>query len=63
MLVDLWASYNRFLVHLIRHLPAAKLDVVCRIGWNAPVSLRYLVQDYVVHLLHHLDRMGVATRS
>jgi hypothetical protein len=63
MLVDLWASYNRFLVHVIRHLPDAKLDVVCRIGSNPPVSLRYLVQDYVVHLAHHLDRMGVATRS
>src|SRR5579862_5222485 len=32
MLVDLWASYNRYLAHVIRHLPAAKLDVVCRIG-------------------------------
>ena len=32
MLGDLWASYNRYLVHVIHHLPAAKLDVVCRIG-------------------------------
>jgi hypothetical protein len=61
MLVDLWASYNRYLVHVIRHLPAAKLDVVCRIGANAPVSLRYLVEDYVRHLAHHLDQIGVAT--
>jgi hypothetical protein len=63
MLVDVWASYNRFLVHVIRHLPAAKLEVVCRIGSNAPVSLRYLAQDYVVHLVHHLDQIGVATGS
>jgi len=61
LLVDLWASYNRYLVHVIRHLPAAKLDVVCRIGVNAPVSLRYLVEDYVRHLAHHLDQIGVAT--
>jgi hypothetical protein len=40
LLVDLWASYNRYLAHVIRHLPEAKLDVVCRIGSNAPVSLR-----------------------
>ena len=63
MLVDLWTSYNRYLVHVIRHLPAAKLDVVCRIGSNAPVSLRYLAEDYVVHLVHHLDQIGVATGS
>ena len=61
MLVDLWASYDRYLVHVIRHLPAAKLDVVCRIGANAPVSLRYLVEDYVRHLVHHLDQIGVVT--
>jgi hypothetical protein len=63
MLVDLWASYNRYLVHVIRHLPAAKLEVVCRIGSNAPVSLGYLVKDYVRHLAHHLDQIGVAPGS
>jgi len=61
MLVDLWASYNRYLVHVIRHLPAGKLNVSCRIGANAPVSLRYLVEDYVRHLAHHLDQIGVTT--
>jgi len=63
MLVDLWASYNRYLVHVLRHLPAAKLEVVCRIGSNAPVSLGYLAEDYVAHLVHHLDQIGVAMRS
>ena len=63
MLVDLWASYNRYLAHVIRHLPDAKLEVVCRIGSNAPVSLRYLAEDYVAHLVHHLDQIGVAMRS
>ncbi|HTT65411.1 MAG TPA: DinB family protein [Bryobacteraceae bacterium] len=60
MLVDLWACYNRYLVHVIRHLPGARLDAVCRIGSNAPVSLRFLVEDYLRHLLHHLDQIGAA---
>ena len=59
LLVDLWASYNRYLAHVIRHLPPAKLEVVCRIGSNAPVSLRYLAEDYVRHLVHHLGQIGV----
>jgi hypothetical protein len=63
MLVDLWASYNRYLVHVIRHLPAAKLGVVCRIGSNTPVSLGYLAEDYLGHLVHHLHQIGVATTS
>ena len=61
MLVDLWVSYNRYLIHVIRHLPAAKLDVVCHIGSNPPVSLQYLAEDYVRHMVHHLDQIGVAT--
>src|SRR5579871_252435 len=32
VLVDLWASYNRYLAHVIAHLPADKLEVPCRIG-------------------------------
>jgi hypothetical protein len=63
MLVDFWASYNRYLAHVISHLPAAKLEVVCRIGPNAPVSLRHVAEDYVRHLVHHLDQIGVATPS
>ena len=62
MLVELWASYNRFLAHVIRHLPAAKLQVVCRIGSNPPLSLRHLVEDYVRHLVHHLEQIGAGRR-
>jgi hypothetical protein len=61
LLVDLWASYNRYLAHVIRQLPSAKLEVVCRIGSNAPVSLRYLAEDYVRHLVHHLGQIGVVS--
>jgi hypothetical protein len=63
MLVDLWASYNRYLAHVISHLPAAKLSVVCRIGSNAPVSLLSLAEDYVRHLEHHLRQIGVTSRA
>ena len=60
MLVDLWASYNRYLAHVIRRLPAAKLEVPCRIGSGKPVTLAYLVEDYVRHLVHHLDQIGAS---
>src|SRR5580704_4869327 len=38
MLVDLWAAYNRYLAHVIAHLPQEKLGVQCRIGTNDPVT-------------------------
>jgi hypothetical protein len=61
VLVSLWASYNRYLAHIIGHLPPDKLDVVCRIGSNEPVTLQYLAEDYVRHLLHHLSQIGTAS--
>lgn len=60
LLISLWASYNRYLAHIIAHLPASKLETVCRIGDGEPVTLGFIASDYVRHLLHHLQQIGVA---
>jgi hypothetical protein len=59
-LVALWASYNRFLAYLIAHLPAPKLETLCRVGTGEPVTLSFLANDYFVHLVHHLNQIGAA---
>jgi len=58
MLVSLWAAYNRYLAHVIAHLPASKLDTVCRIGSGEPVTLGFVATDYLKHLIHHLSQIG-----
>ena len=60
MLVNLWAAYNRFLAHVIAKLPASKLETMCTVATNDPVTLRFLATDYVDHLLHHLRQIGMA---
>ena len=60
LLVSLWAAYNRYLAHIIARLPAAKLETVCRIGSDEPVTLDFLANDYVTHLVHHLSQIGAA---
>jgi DinB superfamily len=60
LLVSLWAAYNRYLAHVIAHLPASRLDTPCRIGAGEAVTLRFLATDYLRHLLHHLNQAGVA---
>jgi hypothetical protein len=62
ILVTLWASYNLYLAHVIAHLPADKLEAPCLIGEDDPVTLRFLAEDYLTHLLHHLGQIG-ATAS
>jgi hypothetical protein len=56
-LVALWASYNRHLLHVIENIPADKQNHVCEIGENDPVTLAFLVEDYVKHMEHHLDQI------
>jgi hypothetical protein len=60
LLVSLWASYNRYLAHVIARIPKDKLETVCRIGAGEPVTLGFLAKDYLTHLVHHLKQIGLA---
>jgi hypothetical protein len=53
-LIELWRLYNRHLAHVMSHVPEDKFAVEVRIGVNTPVPLQYLMEDYLVHLKHHL---------
>jgi hypothetical protein len=56
-LVDLWASYNRFIAHVLSVLPADAGEIVCNIGNNPTASLGFIAEDYVAHLKHHLNQI------
>jgi hypothetical protein len=58
-LIELWRLYNHHLAHVIRHISADRLGVICRIGPHEPVTLGYLVEDYLVHLKNHLRQLGL----
>ena len=67
-LVELWRSYNLHLHHLMVHADKAKLNTPCTlhtlqeiafktVPQTEPVTLEYLMKDYVVHLKHHLGQI------
>ena len=60
-LIELWASYNRHLAHVIAAIPESLRDVPCAIGDNPPVTLSHLALDYVGHLQHHHRQMFAET--
>jgi len=62
LLVGLWASYNRYLAHVIGRLPEDRLGAICRIGEREPVTLAFLVEDYLRHLEHHLGQIGLGAK-
>jgi hypothetical protein len=55
-LVDFWYQYNALLAHLIERIPEEHMDNRCVIGWGV-VTLRFVIEDYVVHIQHHLDHV------
>lgn len=56
-LVELFAQYNLHLARLIEHLPPDILDNPCNIGKEEPVTLRFVIEGYLRHLDHHLDKL------
>ena len=56
-LVDIWHAHNRILVPLVAHVPDAKLVTPCQVGADPPVTLGYLIDDYVLHMRHHIDQI------
>ena len=67
-LVQLWADYNRHLLHVISVMPedALKrnraehnLDQVAfkQVPKEAPTTLEYFVRDYADHMRHHLRQI------
>jgi len=56
-LVDLWTALNRHLACVIESVPASALPIRCRIGDDEPVTLEWLMRDYLRHLRHHLAQI------
>jgi hypothetical protein len=67
-LVELWRVYNLHLHHVMLHADQAKLNTPCTLHTlqeiafktvpkSEPVTLEYLMKDYVDHLKHHLGQI------
>jgi hypothetical protein len=55
--VQLWEQLNRHIVHVMANVPAGRLETECVIEDHDPVTLEWLMSDYVRHLRHHLNQI------
>lgn len=55
--VDFWFGYNRFLAGLLDRIPDSRLETQCSIGTHGPVTLAFLIEDYILHMQHHIDQL------
>jgi hypothetical protein len=56
-IIELWSSYNKHLSYLISIIPEDKLKNCCDIMRDKPVTLEWVIIDYVRHLKYHLDQI------
>jgi hypothetical protein len=56
-LVDIWGAINTQVAYAIESIPADSLDITCVIGEDPPVTLGWIVTDYLRHLRHHLAQL------
>ena len=57
VLINLWKNYNLHLLHVISIIPEDGLNKLCKVGDKAPITLLFLIEDYINHLKHHLGQI------
>lgn len=56
-LLALWTGYNRLILHLLAQIPKSALATECfTLNLNS-VTLHWLIDDYVLHLEHHVRQI------
>ena len=52
-----WSVEHEILMAVVDRIPEDKLEALCRVGDDEPVTLRFLIEDYVRHQNHHLAQI------
>jgi hypothetical protein len=52
-----WRTEHQILMAVVARIPESRFETSCIVGQNAPVSLRFLIEDYIAHQQHHLRQI------
>jgi hypothetical protein len=56
-LLELWKAHNALLVRVVLKIPEEKLAAECCVGSDKPVTLRYVIEDYLHHMEEHITEI------
>jgi hypothetical protein len=56
-LLHWWQVEHEILKAVVARIPADRLETSCTVGDGSPVTLRFLVEDYIRHQKHHLQQI------
>jgi hypothetical protein len=52
-----WRMRNSALSRVVEHIPAEALRTICTVGKYQPVTLEFLITDYLDHLEQHISQI------
>jgi hypothetical protein len=52
-----WTEQNRLLAAVVQRIPEDRLQAQCAVGDGGPVTLQFLIEDYLRHIDHHLSQI------
>jgi hypothetical protein len=58
-LIDTWQALNRQLLMAAQAVPDSGWSRTLTINGSEPLTLKFVFQDYIAHMLHHLMHIGV----
>jgi hypothetical protein len=56
-LLHWWQVEHEILKAVVARIPADRFTTSCTVGDDAPVTLRFLIEDYIRHQRHHLAQI------
>jgi hypothetical protein len=56
-IVNVWFQYNTLLAVLVDKIPEDRLGAPCFIGTSPAVPLGFVIEDYILHMQHHIDQL------
>ena len=58
-LISLWHAINRQLLRAAESVHGAAWSHTLRVGSSEPMTLEFVFDDYVAHMVHHLQHIGI----
>jgi hypothetical protein len=58
-----WQAEHEILAAVVDRIPEERLDARCTVGAEAPVSLRFLIEDYFAHQRGHFAQLALGSEA
>jgi hypothetical protein len=62
-LIDLWAALNRQLLIAVAAVTDSGWTRTCTIAGSEPMTLRFVLENYLAHMSHHLAHLKSASHA